>query len=34
VEFRSGRKDRNVARRRRRYWLMWRIRMRLVLLGR
>jgi hypothetical protein len=34
VELRSGRKDRNVARRRRRYWLMWRIRWRLVLLGR
>lgn len=34
VELRSGRKDRNVVRRRRRYWLMWRIRMRLVLLGR
>lgn len=34
VELRSGRKDRNVGRRRRRYWLMWRIRMRLVLLGR
>lgn len=34
VELRSGRKDRNVGRRRSRYWLMWRIRMRLVLLGR
>ncbi len=34
VELRSARKDRNVARRRARYGLMWRIRMRLVLLGR